>query len=96
MNPQQASRGLPTLEGVALTEPRCGILVVSTRSSVVIDGRIGGREPISELMSEPIDCSIGELRAMTSGNYGRLISSTVFTIRSITALLSFSPVQTEV
>jgi hypothetical protein len=56
INPQQRSVVLPFSEFGALNKPRCGSLVLSLACIVVIDGRVGRREPYSKFLLHLIPC----------------------------------------
>ena len=56
VDPEQRTRFLPLLEGVAFYEPQGGALVASITCSVIIYRWIWGREPISKVLSNLVPC----------------------------------------
>ncbi len=50
VNPQQGTRRFPIDEGVASSTPGCSTLVVGIARGVLIDGRVGGSDPLSKVL----------------------------------------------
>jgi hypothetical protein len=51
MDPQQGARRFPIGKGITLGTPGCSIRVVSFARSVIIDGWVWGRDPLSKVLA---------------------------------------------